>query len=224
MNRTLLVSDVHLGLASSQPGKVLGVLESVNFDLLVIVGDLFNGNLDAFDAACWRLIDRIRAIHHSKNRSVVLIRGNHDPFLITLLGKWTGIPVYDWYTWDCAGYGCFAIHGHQFDSVCHGPSLLASALTYLQTKALGKHWLSFRNERLADEFHVDWERLTPKVRDGTTALAGQHQKVAAFAGHTHEAVDTIRQGIHYVNTGCMLAETRASYALVDEEGPRLVYC
>jgi predicted phosphodiesterase len=222
--RALIISDLHLGLSSSQPGKVLSLLESLKFDLLVVDGDLYNGNTDAFTPACWRLIDRLRAVHHSKDRSVVLVRGNHDPSLMTLTGQLTGIPVYDWYAWECAGYAAFAIHGHQFDACNRHPSVIVSFIIWAFTKALAKGWVSYNAERIFDKYNAEWSRDSQKVRDGTIGLAIEHQRVAAFAGHTHEALQNVLKGVQYVNTGCLLADTRSSYGWIDKEGPKLVYC
>jgi len=218
--KTLLISDVHCGLETSRVDQVLDLLNSEPFDLLVVVGDLCNMdlNLSALDATSMQLLESLEGL--ARRQRLVLIRGNHDPHICTLLAQMWGIEARDSYTWGAGGKTFYAEHGNRYDRVCSHSSVLATILTWLLTFALAHRWLHFSAERFADWFHVEWEHLKPKVQAGTMAAARSVGAQVCFAGHTHFACEATADGVHYINLGCWLG-TDMNYAVVDSEGATL---
>ena len=114
---TLIVSDVHLGSRSSQPGLLSQLLET-DFDRLILNGDTINNlNLRKFKAKHWRLMSKLRDI--ARTRELVLIRGNHDvsrgekdvfgpmDVLATLLG----VPLQEEYVLEIGRCHYLVMHG-----------------------------------------------------------------------------------------------------------------
>lgn len=79
--RTLFLSDLHLGALSSQAGMVLQFLKQTPAQTYVLVGDildLWNPMLPHWTAADQAVIDHLRARAQSGAR-LIYVRGNHDP-------------------------------------------------------------------------------------------------------------------------------------------------
>jgi UDP-2,3-diacylglucosamine pyrophosphatase LpxH len=78
--RTVIMSDLHLGMKDCKPSKILEFLDSMRTDLLILNGDIID-----FDAlrrgSKWKnkhtkVITKILDI--SRHVPVIYIRGNHD--------------------------------------------------------------------------------------------------------------------------------------------------
>ena len=217
----ILVSDVHEGLETSRADLVNKLIDEGNFNRIVVVGDLLNGNLSGFTDAMCGLLSRLRELN--KEGRAFIVWGNHDIALLKVMELLTGIAVAESYEWESHGYKCLAIHGHQFDAVCSKSSVIASVLTWMLTTALAHRWLHYPAERFCDWLHVEWEKLTPKVRDGVSDLASARHATVAFAGHTHvhEGPAPARRGyVIYTNLGCCLG-TSSTYGTVEADGPHL---
>ncbi len=213
-DRTILLSDIHMGLATSRSDLAAELVGAQDFSKLIILGDLYNGNLDYFRACDYALLDALRKVRGR----LVLVRGNHDPYLITISGLLENVPACDTYAWECAGIKCFAAHGHQWDPACAHSNLIQSATIFVFTKAVDKNWLDFADERFADKLAGSPD--SAKIIQGACTLAASSGAKAAFCGHTHEATTGSENGVAYINTGCWLGDI-ATYGVVDSAGARL---
>ena len=70
----LVISDVHLGSPDCQALLLLEVLQRYDFELLIIVGDLYQWG--QINDEQMEIVDFIRKIGH---KNIVYIDGNHDP-------------------------------------------------------------------------------------------------------------------------------------------------
>jgi predicted phosphodiesterase len=218
-------SDVHAGLETCLAGAVAKLLTTTRFRKAVMCGDLSNGNLDLsrFSREQWQLLMVMREL--AQEDRLVFVWGNHDPKITKLLEALCGIKAVESYEWEWYGRTCLAIHGHQWDRVCCKSSICASVLTWLLTWLLAHKWLHFGAERLMDSIHVDWEKLTPKIRDGAIALAKRRGATIVLCGHTHKKYgpETI-DGVTYVNSGCCLGGLGdpITYVMIDDGGPHVL--
>jgi hypothetical protein len=71
--------------------------------------------------------------------------------------------------------------------------------------------------RWVDRLNTRWLRMSPKVASGGLAYARQHGADRMFCGHTHEALHTEQDGIHYYNAGGWV-DSRLTYLTIDEQG------
>jgi len=79
MDRTLLISDIHLGSNACQEEQVLAFLKSfVKPTRLVIVGDLFDSTAVLMSQTAWEILLQLKHMH-KQGVELVYIRGNHDP-------------------------------------------------------------------------------------------------------------------------------------------------
>ncbi|MFW5847778.1 MAG: metallophosphoesterase, partial [bacterium] len=79
----VILSDIHLGSSDSHPKKVMEFLKSINFDTLILNGDIIDGwklkrgrNLRKSEVELLKYFLKI-----SKKKEIIYLRGNHDDFL-----------------------------------------------------------------------------------------------------------------------------------------------
>jgi hypothetical protein len=119
----LVIADVHLGyeLALAQQGifvpqvqleeilkDLKKIFERVKAKCLIIVGDVKHEFGEA-SAQEWREVYRLIEFLRKKVEKIILVRGNHDNYLLNIINK-LGIELYDPYY--LAEGICF-IHGHK---------------------------------------------------------------------------------------------------------------
>src|SRR5512143_2358214 len=76
--RTVILGDIHLGSPLCRTAQLVGVLENVPFDRLVLNGDIFDDlNFRRLKTRHWDVLDKIRALA-AQGCEVVWIFGNHD--------------------------------------------------------------------------------------------------------------------------------------------------
>src|SRR5262249_41661394 len=132
---------------------------------------------------------------------VVWVEGNHDHGLADVMSHLVGIEVYQQYLWDFGGIRHVAIHGHQFDRFVVENGLISRFLTAVH---LQFQKFSFGKKRVVgflERFDTAWLRLSSKVTAGAIGFAKSCEAKRVFCGHTHEAIKTTRDGVHYFNCG-----------------------
>lgn len=216
---TLVLSDVHLGAATSRARDATLLLKSTCFRRLILLGDIFADlNFGRLTREHWKFLGFIRKLSNPKrNIEVVWVEGNHDQGLTDVMSHLVGVRVYQEYTWDFAGLRHRAVHGHQFDRfVLHTFRFnYLGTLLYLQLQKL-----DFKGKplsRLIDRMNTRWLRMSEKVRAGALAHARSHKIDRIFCGHTHEAMEDTRDDIQYFNCGSW-TDSNPTYITVDEGG------
>src|SRR5919107_1473508 len=98
---TLIISDLHLGSELSQARQALRLLSSIEFNRLVLLGDIFcDLNFARLKKDHWKFLGQIRKLTNPKRgKEVVWVEGNHDKGLSTVMSHLVGIPVYQQYQW-----------------------------------------------------------------------------------------------------------------------------
>jgi predicted phosphodiesterase len=212
---TLIISDIHMGYATSQADNAQQLLETTPSLRTIVLGDLWtDGNVLGTQ---WGLIKTLR-----KRLGVVYIAGNHDPFLMSLIPAMFDEPCQWTYSWESYGQRCVAIHGHQYDTAVEGDPELAKILTESFAYASEKGWVGAEAERWFDITQLRWTREEPKVEAGVFELAKTAGANFCFAGHTHNPKTLTKDGIYYYNTGCWLGKIM-TYVMIDETGTTLNY-
>ncbi len=219
---TLILSDVHLGSEVSRAREALRLLQESRFRRLILLGDIFSDlNFSRLKKDHWRFLSQIRKLSNPKRGiEVVWVEGNHDQGLSTLMSHLVGVRVYQEYAWTYAGLRHLAIHGHQFDRFAIDRVLLSryGTLLYLQLQKLD--WKKKRLSRLLDGLNTRWLRLSSKVSQGALDYAYRHGADRIFCGHTHVAMQAVRSGIGYYNSGSWVG-TPPTFITVGEEGVQI---
>ena len=219
---TLILSDVHLGAEVSRARAATRMLKGNSFRRLILLGDIFADlNFGRLKKEHWQFLGAIRKLSNPKRQvEVVWVEGNHDLGLTNVMSHLVGVRVFQEYAWKYAGLTHLAIHGHQFD----GFAVNSLSLSNLGTRFyLLLQKLDFRDKplaRLIDRLNTRWLRMSAKVAAGAIAHARQRGAERIFCGHTHDAMDLVRDGIHYYNSGGWI-DSRLTYITVGSEGVRI---
>lgn len=214
--RSLFISDIHLGSQKSQPGKLLEVFKTVEFDNLFILGDFLD------------LTSMRRGVHWTQEHSlvvqkvlrlsrkgvrVVYVLGNHDFYLRGLIEDGNislgDITICDDYVWTTAsGERLYLTHGDYFDG-------FVRVNRFLYTLGDMSYELSMRLNRVYNRLRgllgMEYWSLSAYLKSRVKNVVGfltQYRKLAArvvedkgcdriVMGHIH--TPEISDG--YVNTG-----------------------
>jgi UDP-2,3-diacylglucosamine pyrophosphatase LpxH len=224
---TLIISDVHLGLRTSRPDKLLETLRSWRFNRLILLGDIFHdGRCQRFCADSWELVAFVQRLVQDQASEVVWLHGNHDRHLAPIIRSLTGAQIVDSFAWTENGQTFLAIHGDRFDWFNHNFHLLGSAIGRIYGTAL--HYLGRRDGWLAalDRLHGKLSGLHREVARKAAAFAMAQGVDVIVCGHTHRAAkrrfrDRERgSAVTYVNAGSWVASP-ASFLTVDGSSVRI---
>ena len=117
MNKTLFISDVHLGSKGSNPKELYKVLNKEQPETIFLVGDIIDGWLLKkrfyWTKECTDIIRKILA-YSNKGTKVIYITGNHDDFLRSYSPfDFGNIQIVDEYIWN----DYLITHGDLYDGV-----------------------------------------------------------------------------------------------------------
>ena len=216
-NRTIFLSDIHLGTRGCQARLLLDFLRKHECERLYLIGDIFDG---------WRLRkgwhwpaehnDVVQAILDKARAGVevIYIPGNHDEVMRNYYGvHFGGIdvrPQDDYVAADGTRY--LITHGDQFDTVVMNAKWLAylgdnayALLIWLNPKfnALRRLWTrkywslskwAKRQVKHAVNFIGHYEEVLSED-------ARRHGFDGVICGHIHHAGIRDINGIKYINTG-----------------------
>jgi len=231
-DRTIFISDVHLGTRGCQAELLMNFLDEHDAPTIYLVGDILDG---------WKLSkswywpqshdDLMQAILE-KSRSgtkIILIPGNHDAFLREHFGThFSGIEVMataDFIT--VTGKRYLVCHGDQFDAVVMNAKWLAHfgdriyrALIWLNPKvnALRSLWTSsyWSLSKWAKNQVKQAVNFIGQYEDLVSAEAKRGGYDGVICGHIHHATMRDIDGVHYVNTGDWVESCTA--IIEDEKG------
>src|SRR5215472_3562859 len=162
---TVIISDLHLGSDISRAGDALEFLQSVDFQRLVLLGDIFADlNFARLTKEHWKFLGYIRKLSNPKrNVEVVWVEGNHDRGLTDVMSHLVGVEVWQEFMWEFRGIHHLAIHGHQFDRFVINNLPFSNLLTLLYLQLQRLDFGQRRFARLFDRLDTAWLRLSGKV-------------------------------------------------------------
>jgi UDP-2,3-diacylglucosamine pyrophosphatase LpxH len=215
--RAIFISDIHLGTASSQTGRLLDFLRHTDSDQLYLVGDVIDG---------WQL--RRRWYWHQghndviqkvlrkarKGTRVTYIAGNHDEAMRHFLGlAFGGIDSRDEAEHVTAdGRRLLVIHGDLFDAVVQQAKWLAHLgdAAYIVVLKLNR-WFNHLRAKLGLRYWSLAQFLKHRVKKAVSYIGNFEMALAHEArrrgfdgvvcGHIHKAEIRDIGGILYCNDG-----------------------
>ncbi len=197
----MIVSDVHLGSRVSRASRLQELLTNYSFKKLILLGDIFEHlNFKKLTGEHWDLLSYLKQI--SKEVEVVWIEGNHDIGLSKMMSHLVGIKVFKTYTWRYKRKKCLAIHGHQFDRFLSNNIILSYIATIFY---LFIQRIDTENQQIArfiKRKSKGWLRLSVKVAKSAILYGKLRGAKYVFCGHTHQAMEMKKRGVHYYNSGC----------------------
>jgi UDP-2,3-diacylglucosamine pyrophosphatase LpxH len=216
--RTIVLSDIHLGTASSKAKEATDFLKKNRCDVLILNGDIIDGwqlrkygswqkEHTAFFRAVLKVMDK-------ENTKVIYIRGNHDDFLDQvvplLIGK--NFQFRRDYVLKSGSKKFFITHGDVFDSVTSQMKWLAHVgdIGYTFLLWLNKFYNRYRAWRGLPYYSLS-QQIKQQVKAAVNYISDFEEKLAGLAksrdcdgiicGHIHQPAIRDIDGITYMNSG-----------------------
>lgn len=216
--RTIVLSDIHLGTASSKANEATDFLKKNHCDVLILNGDIIDGwqlrkygswqkKHTAFFRAVLKKMDK-------ENTKVIYIRGNHDDFLDQIVPLLVGrnFQFRRDYVLRSGNKKFFITHGDVFDSVTSHMKWLAHLgdIGYTFLLWLNKLYNRYRTWRGFPYYSLS-QQIKQKVKAAVNYVSDFEEKLAELAksrncdgiicGHIHQAAIREIDGITYMNSG-----------------------
>lgn len=211
----VILSDLHLGSGDSNPKKIENFLESINFDKLILNGDIIDG---------WKLkmggkIKKKEAklikyfISLSEKKEIIYLRGNHDDFLDDIVPiKFGEILIgssYDLYV-DNKKY--LVVHGDVFDKTVKDLKWIAyiGDLGYTCLIKINK-FINYIRSLFGLKYYSTSKQIKKGVKKAVAYIFEFEISLAKLAkskgydgiicGHIHDPQIKKLEGIEYLNSG-----------------------
>ena len=217
--KTIILSDLHLGAAHSQPAKILQFLEDNTAEVWILNGDIIDGRELKKTTAHWckictQVIEKFFAI--AKGATVIYNRGNHDEFLKHIIPSFINVyedtsiqflRLYVHYGLDGRSYFCF--HGDVLDFVLVESELLHTISGWSYNAVLKINRIYNRIRKIFKlEYHSFYEMVKHYIKDHADKVVYNFEQAAigltaemgydvAVCGHIH--TPTIQH--NYMNSG-----------------------
>ena len=197
----VVLSDLHLGSDVCQAKLLEGFLEWAceNSREVVINGDVFD-DLN-FKRLSKRHFACLRVIRRNSDRDdfrLVWLRGNHDG-PADVIGHIVGVEILDEYIYDNGRVKLLILHGDQFDTFITKHVFLTEIgcgiFYYIQKFA------PHRAARWVRRISKRWQRNGQLVERRAIDHAKSRGVHHVTCGHTHLAMVSEHDGVHYYNTG-----------------------
>src|SRR3989339_563556 len=188
---TIIISDLHLGSAVSQPAQVLKMLQGYSFRKLILLGDIFDSlDFRNLSQEATALINFIGKISKEKN------------------------------DWEYAGKKYLAIHGYQFDRFLVDNATISHLATSLYNFIQRIDFEDKKISHFLKKTSKGWLRLSEKVSDSAILYGKERRADFVFCGHTHKAIHKEMNDVNYYNSGCW-TDTPCAYITVDGENIKI---
>jgi UDP-2,3-diacylglucosamine pyrophosphatase LpxH len=214
--KTIIMSDIHLGMKDSKSKEVIDFLENNTCDILILNGDIVDGwainrgaKLNSKHMKCIRKIMKIS----EKGTRVYWLRGNHDDFLKNFMPIKIGdIQIQEDLVINSGDKKYFVLHGDVFDvfitkmgwlakigSVLYDFSLWLNRWYNRYRKIRGKEYLSIAKKMKESVKFAT--KFIGKFEDHIAELANRKGYDGVICGHIHYPVIKKIGKIDYMNSG-----------------------
>ena len=215
--RTIVISDLHLGIRHSRVREVVRFLRHHSCDKLILNGDIIDGwqlrksgKWKKRHTAFFKLIMKYLS---GTDMQVVYLRGNHDDFLDEVIPlKLGNFSIVRTHIHESFGKRYFVVHGDIFDSVTTKLKWIAklgdTGYTFLLW--LNGHYNTYRR-RMGKPYYSLSQTVKAKVKTAVSFISDFEKTLSEVAraegcdgvicGHIHKAADKRIEGVHYLNSG-----------------------
>ena len=215
--RTVILGDIHLGSPLCRTEKLSHVLSRVDFDRLVLNGDIFDDlNFRRLKERHWAILEKVRSLTE-RGREVVWICGNHDGSP-EALRRLLGVEVVMEHTFPFRGDKVLVVHGHEFDQFHRATRSLNKLRGLVYGFAI---WFDVPRKtaiQWAQRSSTIFLRATARVKARAILKARSTGSRFVVVGHTHHReVDEV-EGITFLNPSSWLT-SHPAYVLFDDAKP-----
>lgn len=237
--RTIVLSDIHLGIRNSHVREAVRFLKRHTCDKLILNGDIIDG-WQLRKSGQWKkrhtaFFKHIMKRVSSTDTEVVYLRGNHDDFLDEVLPLQIGnFSIVRTHIHHSAGRRYFVVHGDIFDTVTTRLKWIAklgdTGYTFLLW--LNRHYNAYRTRRgmpyysLSQRVKNGVKRVVSFITDFESELcevARAERCHGVICGHIHHPANKHVNGIHYLNSGDWVETLSALVETVEGEWKVVYY-
>lgn len=216
--KTIVLSDIHLGIKASKAKEVLHFLKHHKCESLILNGDIIdgwqlrkNGKWKKQHSNFFKHI--INLISKAKCDEIIYLRGNHDDFLDEILPFSLGnFKIKKHHIHIGVNKKYFVTHGDIFDNVTTKLKWIAKLgdVGYTFLLWLNRHYNNYREKRGLPYYSLS-QVVKAKVKSAVSFISDYENELVKVAkarkcagiicGHIHQpAIKTIN-GIEYLNSG-----------------------
>ena len=229
-NKAIIVSDLHLGTKDSKTKEFIEFLDANPTELLILNGDIIDG-WALNRGAKWKknhtkVISKLLKLSHKTK--IILIKGNHDEFLLEFIGTNFGhIEIREDYKLNInETESYYVFHGDIIDVFITKYKWLAKlgSIGYdlaLWVNRVYNNYRTFRKlpyQSISQDIKAKVKVATNYINDFETAaikLAHQHNCQGVICGHIHQPANIQLENGHYLNSGDWV-ESRTAIILDQE--------
>ncbi len=236
--KTIILSDIHLGIHDSHVREAVHFLRKHSCDKLILNGDIIDGwqlrksgKWKKKHTAFFRLIMKWVS---SANTEVIYLRGNHDDFLDEVLPLRLGnFSILRNYVHESNGKKYFVVHGDIFDAVTTNLKWIAKLgdIGYTFLLWMNRHYNSIRSKRGLPYYSLS-QAVKATVKQAVSFVSDYEKELCAVAanemcdgvicGHIHQANNKFISGIHYLNSGDWV-ETLSAIVETEDHEWKIIY-
>lgn len=216
-HKAIILSDVHLGTASSKAKEVVQFLIENTCDTLILNGDIIDawelkkyGSWKVKHTRFWKIVLRMM---EQNNTKVYYLHGNHDDFLDTIIPLQIGnMSIQMDLVYESMGKRYYVVHGDIFDSVTTHLKWIAQlgSIGYTFLLWLNRLYNIYRKKRGLPYYSFS-KYIKTKVKSAVsrasayekqlTELAKSKHCLGVICGHTHKPDIKFMGDILYMNSG-----------------------
>ncbi|MBS1634904.1 MAG: UDP-2,3-diacylglucosamine diphosphatase [Bacteroidetes bacterium] len=215
--KTIVVSDLHLGIKSSKAKEIIKFLKHHTCEKLILNGDIIDGwqlkRSGKWKRKHTKFFKLVMNYVSKRKCEVIYLRGNHDDFLDEILPfKLGNFSIRKWHYHESFGKTYFVVHGDLFDSVTHNLKWIAKLgdVGYTFLLWLNRHYNTYRAKRGLPYYSLS-QVVKNKVKSAVSFVTDFENELAKVAkdrkcdgiicGHIHQPADRMIDGVHYLNSG-----------------------
>lgn len=215
--KTVIVSDIHLGIKNSKAKEVVKFLKHHPCEKLILNGDIIDG-WQLKKSGKWkkkhtRFFKLIMKIVSKETCKVIYLRGNHDDFLDEVLPFEIGnFSIVRDHIHESNGKKYYILHGDIFDSITTNLKWLARLgdVGYTFLLWINRHYNDYRTRRGLPYYSLS-QRIKLAVKSAVSFIDDFEKELCVVAkskkcdgvitGHIHKPDNKIIDGVHYLNSG-----------------------
>ncbi|MBY0478143.1 MAG: UDP-2,3-diacylglucosamine diphosphatase [Chitinophagaceae bacterium] len=236
--KTIILSDIHLGIRNSRVKEVVDFLSNHKCDTLILNGDIIDG-WQLKKSGEWKkkhtsFFRIIMKYMYKYNTKVIYLRGNHDDFLDEILPFSFGqFVIKRHHILQSGTKKYYVVHGDIFDTVTTKLKWLAKLgdVGYTFLLWINRHYNKYRTKRGLPYYSLS-QVVKAKVKSAVSFISDYEEQLCEVAaanqcdgvicGHIHQAADKFINDIHYLNSGDWV-ETMSAVVETEEGDWKIVY-
>lgn len=215
--KTIVLSDLHLGIKASKAREVLHFLKHHKCETLILNGDIIDG-WQLRKSGKWtkqhsNFFKHIIGLTSKNKCKIVYIRGNHDDFLEQIMPLKIGnFSIKKYYVHYGVNKKYFVTHGDLFDNITTKLKWIAKLgdVGYTFLLWLNRHYNTYREKRGLPYYSLS-QIVKSKVKSAVSFISDFENELVKVArsrkchgiicGHIHQPAIKDIDGIEYLNSG-----------------------